>query len=159
MAVRLYPEELIEEDENGDTPLSIFLSCHKACGNALGWDNDEGVVDRGKCGIKAMDMLQTVLWADPSAAAVANRDGRLPLHLAIDNGIDWSTGIQNLFLANPSAASIRDPVTQLFPFMYASIHDSAVKLDICMQKETPIPEETVPTSIEPDHILTTTYEI
>jgi len=99
------------------------------------------------------------LWADPSAAAVANRDGRLPLHLAIDNGIDWSTGIQDLFLANPSAASIRDPVTQLFPFMYASIHDSAVKLDICMQKETPIPEETVPTSIEPDHILTTTYEI
>lgn len=158
MAVRLYPDELTEEDENGDTPLSILLRCPNSCRSDLGWENDDDG-KQGVNGINTLDMIQTVLWANHSAAAVANRDGRLPLHLAIANGVQWSNGVQDIFLANPSAVSIRDPITRLFPFMHASANDSDTQLDARMWEKCLTSEEELQAKIEPDHILTTVYEL
>jgi len=159
IVVRLYPDELTEEDANGDTPLSILLRHPKSCRSDLGWDTNDDVSEQDVNDIEAMNMLQTVLWANPSAAAVANRDGRLPLHLAIANGVQWSNGIQDIFLANPSAVSIRDPITRLFPFMHASVNDSDTQLDARMQEQAPTSEEELRAQLEPDHILTTAYEL
>merc|ERR1711957_692189 len=158
MAVRMYPDELTDKDENGDTPLSIVLSRPKACKSIYGWGRSDDIRDQNAREIEAMDMMQTVLWADPGAAAVESSNGRLPLHLAIDNGLHWNDGIQDIFKANPTAVSVRDPITRLFPFMHASIKHCDAQVDRYTQEDHPGSED-MQASIEPDHILTTSYEL
>lgn len=160
MAVRMYPDELTEKDENGDTPLSILLSRPKPCKSTCGWGRSDDIRLQDAREIEAMDMMQTILWADPAAAAVPSLNGRLPLHLAIDNGLNWADGIQDIFKANPSAVLVRDPITRLFPFMQASIKTSDNQVDTCTQEEAhPRLENKMQVSIETDYILTTTYEL
>jgi len=159
MAVRMYPDELTEKDENGDTPLSILLSRHKPCKSMYGWGRSDDIREQDVREIESMDIIQTVLWADPDAAALPSSNGRLPLHLAIDQGLHWIDGIQDIFMAYPNAVSIRDPITRLFPFMHASMKHSDAQLDTCTQKGNPRSEDELQVSLEPDHILTTAYEL
>jgi len=156
MAVRLYPDELTKENGNGDTPLSILLSSINIHRSDLGWGTIE---NHGITNVEAMDMMQTVLWADPNAAAVVNRDGRLPLHLAIANGAHWSNGVEDIFLANPKAISIRDPITRLFPFMHASVSNTNTQPITRKQEEESVQEGGMKVSAESDSILTTVYEL
>lgn len=46
--------------------------------------------------------------------------GRLPLHYALDSGITWREGVQDLLDAHPSHLRYRDPVTALPPFLLAA---------------------------------------
>ena len=64
--------------------------------------------------------LNIVCAIYPNAAAIMDRSGRLPLHLALTAGKTWGTGIQTLFDAHPEGLSRADPQTGLLPFMTAA---------------------------------------
>jgi hypothetical protein len=112
LALCQYNEQLVEVDNNGDTPLSLAISRHRETSWATEIKREETDDD--------MNMLQMILWADPISASIPNKSGRLPLHSAIDNGICWRNGTEDILKENPDAASVRDEVTGLFPFMLAS---------------------------------------
>ena len=50
-----------------------------------------------------------------------DKDGRLPLHVAIDKGLYWEGGIKEIAEANYDAISEIDEVTGLYPFMLAAV--------------------------------------
>ena len=50
-------------------------------------------------------------------------DGRLPLHLALENGMDWEDGVEDIMLYAPRAVSTRDVKTRFYPFMQAAVGD------------------------------------
>eukprot|EP00541_Cyclophora_tenuis_P018677 CAMPEP_0116578112 /NCGR_PEP_ID=MMETSP0397-20121206/21517_1 /TAXON_ID=216820 /ORGANISM="Cyclophora tenuis, Strain ECT3854" /LENGTH=136 /DNA_ID=CAMNT_0004107449 /DNA_START=73 /DNA_END=483 /DNA_ORIENTATION=- len=64
----------------------------------------------------------------PKAAHVTNREGRLALHLAIDCGKTFSTGILSLICAAPESLETMDPKTELYPFQQAATPDCKAPL-------------------------------
>ena len=64
------------------------------------------------------------LFADvcPRAAGRPDRDGRLPLHVALEAGRDWCDGgaVRVLLEAHPDGSVEPDAVTGLWPFMAAA---------------------------------------
>ena len=65
--------------------------------------------------------LNIVCAIYPNAAAIMDRSGRLPLHLALRSGKTWNAEIQTLFDAHPEGLSRADPRTGLLPFMTAAV--------------------------------------
>ena len=52
-------------------------------------------------------------------------DGSLPLHLALRKGLRLSEGVGRILQAYPEAVSVRDPQTNLLPFLLASVGENA----------------------------------
>ena len=79
---------------------------------------------------KSSQALQTVLALHPPVASQPDAsDGRLPLHLAVSNGITWKEGsLEALVQASPRALHVKDPVTGMFPVMMASDLDTIYNL-------------------------------
>lgn len=50
-----------------------------------------------------------------------HNNGRYPLHIALAHRHTWAGGVQDLFEAAPGILSIRDPLTQLYPFQLAAV--------------------------------------
>jgi len=65
----------------------------------------------------ARTLVKFLLKRYPLSAAVQNQDGRLPLHIATENG--WPCH-DLLVAAAPSALEMRDPKTGFLPFMIAT---------------------------------------
>jgi len=63
-------------------------------------------------------VLEELIRACPQAAEVRDKDGRLPLYLAIETGKE--IGIQLIFESYPTALMTRDGMTRLSPCMYAA---------------------------------------
>jgi hypothetical protein len=105
LAVQLHPEQLLEKDENGYTPLILAIN------HGL-----EGVVN-------------VVLRANPSAAAIPNSQGRLPLLMAAALHYSWEPTIESLFVADPRAVSTQDPTTLLYPFAVAAVEETCEEAD------------------------------
>lgn len=99
LVIRLYPEQLLQQDENGCTPLVLAI-CNACSG----------------------DVVNSVLRANSAAASVLDSQGRLPLCLAVASGhYSYHDTLCRLFAAEPSALTTRDPVTSLFPFALAAL--------------------------------------
>jgi len=90
------------QEETGRRPLSIAAASPHVCGK-------EGLAT-----------LEGLLYLDPSAAKAPDHEGRFPLHLAIESGKTWNTGIKSLAIAAPSVLLEHDSKTQLLPFMASS---------------------------------------
>ncbi len=70
--------------------------------------------------------------ANPNLAHLTDEDGRLPLHYAAANGLLYET-VTCVLEANLKAASVRDPVTGLYPFMLsASNKNTAATMDLLL---------------------------
>jgi hypothetical protein len=93
-----------------------------------------------------VNCLKLLLEAYPSAAAQVNGDGRLPLHLAIENvsHISFDSVLKPLLHQAPRALTVRDMKTRLYPFAASAVGRSAnldlvynlLKLDPgCLQKQ------------------------
>ena len=65
-----------------------------------------------------------MLEAHPNLARVADKHGRLALHYAAGSSGVYET-IGRILEANPTAASVRDPITGLYPFMLAGSSGNA----------------------------------
>lgn len=59
-----------------------------------------------------------------SPAMIYDDDGRLPLHLASDIGLEWCSGTEDILCSNMIALQTQDPVTGLYPFMLAGVGDA-----------------------------------
>jgi hypothetical protein len=58
----------------------------------------------------------------PDLPILEDGDKRLTLHHASDSNTASYENVMDVFEANPKAASVRDPVTNLYPFMLAGMH-------------------------------------
>jgi hypothetical protein len=75
--------------------------------------------------------LRLIFAEYPDLPILEDGDKRLTLHHASDSNTASCEAVMDVFEANPKAASVRDPVTSLYPFMLAGMHgnsDAAFKL-------------------------------
>ena len=68
--------------------------------------------------------IRKVLKAYPDMGHKTDSDGRLTLHHAVDKSSTSYEAIIDVFEAHPKGASVRDPVSGLFPFMLAASNDN-----------------------------------
>lgn len=135
LAVKLYPEQVNQFDENGNFPLHLASSSHQTSALAEGtWHHDH--TPYGENAFTAPPMMKCLLRVYPEAASVINAAGRYPINLAILAGKTWQDGVYDLFRAGPNVVldgSI-DRTIGLPPFMlaalprYSSIDDSCLKV-------------------------------
>jgi len=53
-----------------------------------------------------------------SMAFIPNNDDRIPLNLAIENGINWEDGVlKDILRSAPDTLSLLDPCKKIYPFM------------------------------------------
>ena len=106
LVVSLRPEELVQRDSHGKTPLILALETD------LGTYHEHSLLD-------------LLVDTQPMASSMPNSDGRMPLHLALTRHkfIDWKDGTASIFKSNPTALLRRDPLTKLYPFMLAAMHE------------------------------------
>jgi hypothetical protein len=64
-------------------------------------------------------LIRCLLAACPQAAGVRHQ-GRLALHIALSNGFNWTTGVQDMTFAYHDALHSHDPSSRLYPFQLAS---------------------------------------
>jgi len=102
LAMRLYPNELRQYNDNGETVLTLSLS-----GESY-YRQDE----------PDQTSWRAILEVVPDLASMPNTKGQLPLHIAISKQMmTWENGLQEIFAANPSAISTPDVSTRLYPFL------------------------------------------
>jgi hypothetical protein len=106
LAVSLRPEELVQRDSHGRTPLILALEIN------LDTYHEHS-------------LLQLLVETQPIAGSMPDSDGRLPLHLALTRRefIDWKDGTESIFRSEPTALLTMDPLTKLYPFMLAAMHE------------------------------------
>lgn len=81
---------------------------------------------------QARQRVKAMLDANPNLAHLTDEDGRLPLHYVAANGPLYET-VTCILQANPKAASVRDPVTGLYPFMLSGINkNTTATLDLLL---------------------------
>mmetsp|Transcript_34861 Transcript_34861/g.76488 ORF Transcript_34861/g.76488 Transcript_34861/m.76488 type:complete len:261 (-) Transcript_34861:22-804(-) len=104
------PSQLEIADERGNYPLHAAAGLHSR------------LVDRyGKLYRHSWEELfQILIEAAPEVAYQRNGSGRLPIHVALANGMTWSLGVRRLFKAEQRVLRIADPCTRLLPFMSAA---------------------------------------
>ena len=97
LAARLYPQQLLERDDRGRTPLILAI---QHAGSA--------------------DVVNAVLREKPQAASIP--DGRFPLCLVVETEkYSYHDTLGRLFAAEPPAVTTRDPITRRFPFAVSAL--------------------------------------
>lgn len=118
LAIQIHPEQLYEQDEDGNFPLHLIAS-------NVEWNDafDPSYVRSENIGdIATSTLLDKILGLYPSAANISNKNGESPLALALRSGKTWEKGVKRLFDASsPSKVSTRDPSDGLYPFMQAAV--------------------------------------
>jgi ankyrin repeat protein len=102
------------------------------------------------CASKASGDVRVVLQPYPAAALVANADGCLPLHLALNSNPEAvldMVDIQALVKANPDALQKPHPMRGLLPLALACLFPRPVELVACLYEAWPA-AVTVPTAKE-----------
>eukprot|EP00816_Leptocylindrus_hargravesii_P000545 CAMPEP_0196827684 /NCGR_PEP_ID=MMETSP1362-20130617/94285_1 /TAXON_ID=163516 /ORGANISM="Leptocylindrus danicus, Strain CCMP1856" /LENGTH=619 /DNA_ID=CAMNT_0042208329 /DNA_START=357 /DNA_END=2213 /DNA_ORIENTATION=+ len=127
LAIKLYPEQLCEQDENGSTALSLATSLPESKrwifrGGLFGQPlpNVPEIVEEHPVSILVREY--------PDACQKADASGRLPLHLAIEKfhcrrsqKKKWAQIVSDLLYAYPGSICVRDHRTGLYPFMLAAV--------------------------------------
>ena len=116
LALKMFPYQTKWKDERGDLPLHILL---KNAPLKILWLTKRSLIRKVSTDIYS-SAIRMLLQAYPRASFVKDSSGRLPLHLAIQNGIAWCDGIELLLEKHPDSISSIDPVTKLYPFMLAA---------------------------------------
>lgn len=77
--------------------------------------------------------ISEILQAYPEAASVQNKDGDLPLFLAIRQRIAWKRGLEDIVNAATDILASQDKETGLFPFLLAASVDGDTAVDTTYQ--------------------------
>lgn len=70
---------------------------------------------------KASSTLSCVLKANLESARFLDRQGNLPLHIAVEHHATWEEGVKDLIMAEPRALTSRNLESRLYPFMLAAM--------------------------------------
>lgn len=115
IAVRLYPEQVTTSDKDGNYPLHLVAS-NPFTGGAI----QQRPLGQLHCWIPR-DPIEVLVSSFPPAATYTDKNGDLPLHLALKSGQrQWGSGLSSLVLAYSDALQCRDRETGLFPFQLAA---------------------------------------
>ena len=116
-----FPDQIMERDIRGNIPLHSFLESflferERSIEKSFAHDEEDYHFAVNQC-------LAIILGFDESTVKVTNDEGRLPLHLAIEHGLDcpFNTVISQLLSLAPTTVSVPDPKTGLYPFMAAAV--------------------------------------
>lgn len=96
------PTDLNRLASSGETPLTLLLSSK----------------DKGYEFIK--ELLHAILQVNPCCAMVPNKEQRWPLHIALEQNLGWPEIIRYIFKCYEAAATMKDPKTEMWPFMMAA---------------------------------------
>jgi len=77
-------------------------------------------------------VVEALLERYPDASAVPDRDGRLPLHIAVsDTLMTWhKSAVREIVFANPNALRRVDPGNGLVPFLASAVHATKSRLHL-----------------------------
>ena len=93
--IKTRPDEVSKTDENGHLPLHIAATTTPL--NSSSDDNEAG-------NYQSKLIIEEILSAFPEGATRVNRDGKLPLQLAIESGKFWNRGgVKSLYEVFPEA--------------------------------------------------------
>lgn len=69
-------------------------------------------------------LIQYLVDQEPKAVQITDSDGRLPIHLGIKTNLNFASSIKPLVDIYPLGLSTADPITRLYPFMLAAVHEN-----------------------------------
>lgn len=122
----IYPTQIQTLDAKGRLPLHYALMKYHSTSNKF--------VEVGKPSIlKHKKWIALVINSYPEAARIADKDGRLPLHYALDNSCLPDDLYQSLVQCNPASLERRDPIKGLYPFQQAATINLNVSYQLLRQ--------------------------
>lgn len=115
LAIRFNRDQLAQQDDEGNLPLHLASTHLELPTMPLFMKVLQPFIKHANSSIVLMMVKEY-----PAAASIMNRQGRIPLHLAIDQGKPWDGALLPLLRAAPQAMEQRDPITKLFPALQAA---------------------------------------
>ena len=106
--LRVYNDDVLKVDNHGRLPLAV------ACMNPIS-NRSIGVLTK----------IHLLLAEHPSAAQVVDRQGRLPLFVALETSLTWNEGIDRLIASYPKSLLLCDPVTRLPAYLSAAVRSQS----------------------------------
>ena len=112
LAVHLFPHEVRQTDCDGNAALHLAASTPAIVPKPHNYSRYHTPSD---------DPLETLVEAYPEAAGLKNRNGEIPLMLALSQGRrTWSSGVASLVQHEPEVLLQYDKSSLLYPFQLAS---------------------------------------
>ena len=104
--------------------LDVLNKClvHNSIARIWAWSSLVQPIINGNQTLPPSLHLRRILVEFPDLPILEDGDKRLTLHHASDSNTASYENVMDVFEANPKAASVRDPVTNLYPFMLAGMH-------------------------------------
>ena len=124
-ALGLHPEQALLRDIDGRVPLSIASS--KVDANPeiitllLEQEEKNLAITRTSTSTSSIPVSSSISVQKKVAASMADKNGRLSLHKALESGRTLKNGVELIANAAPQAMETRDIQTGMYPFMLASI--------------------------------------
>lgn len=120
---------LFAKNDDGKMPIDHILSQHNK-------DNVWNCISQALSKHKDIPILHQVIrnapiYVDkiienfPHSCYLRDRNGRLPVHVALETGMKWSVSLISIMHANLSHLSDIDPVTGFYPFVLAACEPSS----------------------------------
>lgn len=103
LILQVYQDDLQRPDPMGRLPLAI--ACLDPVSNRS---------------VGAFTKIHLMVAGSPEAVAHRDHCGRLPLHLALENGFIWEEGIDRLIQVAPKSVLVNDPISGLPCFLLAA---------------------------------------
>ncbi len=115
MLTNLYPNDVLRLDKNGNTPLMLSMI-------SPSFDEQWKIQQNNSCDdVDNHSTLKQILRINPETVMIPNARNRLPLHVAIEKKIQWEEGLEQMFNYYSEASCIRDPKSNLLPFILAGM--------------------------------------
>jgi hypothetical protein len=67
------------------------------------------------------DLVDDIITSFPDSCLVRDENGRLPIHVALENGMQWSLALSSIMYANSDHLNEIDPVTKFCPIALAAL--------------------------------------
>ena len=122
-------QQFLVHDLDGNLPIHIAASVRPRQLKHSSGENfnvDEDIIGTSLWQSKREpgSIIKYLLEQQPMAANIPNADGRLPLHIAIESGLDCEADLKPLLDVYPQGSSNIDPITKLHPFMLAAVYNT-----------------------------------
>ncbi len=106
--------------------LDVLNKClvHNSIARPWAWSSLVHPIINGNQTLPPSLHLRRILIEFPDLPILEDGYNRLTLHHASDSNTASYENVMTVFEANPKAASVRDPVTNLYPFMLAASADN-----------------------------------
>lgn len=127
LMVRMHPDKVRSTDEMGNLPLHKAASTIRSSSRSAAQLLNPALVALMSSTAKGggqgpmVDAVEVLLQSYPMAARIPNRQGLLPLQIALSKGKrTWRTGLAAMVLAAPDVLLNRDVEAELLPFQLAA---------------------------------------